>query len=56
MAGVNFSSKIMQSALLLINEFSNSSYCHSAEKYAQNIAFKIKHQDEKKVSYEDVTY
>lgn len=29
---------------------------HSAEVYAQNIAFTIKHKEEKQVNYEDVTY
>ncbi len=29
---------------------------HSAQVYAKNIAFTIKHKEEKKVSYEDVTY
>ena len=29
---------------------------HSAKVYAKNIAFTIKHKEEKKVSYEDVTY
>jgi len=29
---------------------------HSAEVYARNIAFKIKHKEEKQTNYEDVTY
>ena len=29
---------------------------HSAEVYARNIAFKIKHKEEKQINYEDVTY
>jgi long-chain acyl-CoA synthetase len=41
-----------------VNEFNNIKEIiyHSADKYSENIAFVIKHQENKKVTYENITY